>query len=446
MKRMFVLPAIASGLLISAAFIHAPTAVAERGSAEQSRLSKIAIKAAQDAQTALDARKYGRAISQAERAVAAMPQSADYRFLLGEAYLASGRFASARAAFADALSLKPDHDRAILKLALADTALGKRDAARELLESNRSLLSTADYGLALALAGDPQGAIAALSDAIRAGESNAKTRQNIAFAYAMAGQWAEARAMASMDLPGDMVSNRIGEWAQLASPRAPWDQVAAVLGIRPQADPGLPVALALSVTPPSSPLPEESEAVQLAQMDAAVPSEPSVPAPLVPAQGVVAEPANSVATARQTPLPESRPTSVVADAFIVDYAKDAPALLAPKSPAQGNSKAPRLSKSGFVVQLGAYRTAKGAEAGWTKVSRRWSMLRDMDGRQAEVTLAGGTFFRLSVGGFSTRKEATQLCASIKWDGGQCFVRALSNSDAVRWVARATSKNQQFASR
>jgi Flp pilus assembly protein TadD/cell division protein FtsN len=202
--------------------------------------------AAKNARKALAKGKADKAVAYAERAVALSPEDAAHRMLLGEAYIAAGRFASAETSFGDVLDLSPANDRAALRLALMKTALGKAESARALIEANRSTLSPADYGLALALAGDQEGSVAALEAAIRTPYADARTRQNLALAYALAGKWPQARVLASQDLSPAVVDARMTQWAALARPKAAWDQVSAVLGVSPIQDGGQPVALALN--------------------------------------------------------------------------------------------------------------------------------------------------------------------------------------------------------
>ena len=52
----------------------------------------------------------------------------------------------------------PNQTQVILKLALVTIAQGKNGAALALLEEAHSYLDPADYGLAVALAGQPQSA------------------------------------------------------------------------------------------------------------------------------------------------------------------------------------------------------------------------------------------------------------------------------------------------
>ena len=64
------------------------------------------------------------AVTLAEAAVAASPQNAAYRALLGQSYLRAGRFVSARQALAESLQGNPNNGQAALNLALAETATG----------------------------------------------------------------------------------------------------------------------------------------------------------------------------------------------------------------------------------------------------------------------------------------------------------------------------------
>src|SRR6185369_8048398 len=136
---------------------------------------------------ALAANDPATAITYAEQAVAKTPDDATFRALLGNAYFAAGRFASAETALKDSLAIQADQPNVVLKVALAQIAQGKNDAAVATLDAARSALDPADYGLALALAGKPTDAIAALEPAARDIAADARVRQNLALAHALAG-------------------------------------------------------------------------------------------------------------------------------------------------------------------------------------------------------------------------------------------------------------------
>ena len=193
------------------------------------------------AQLALAANDIATAIPLAERAVERSPNDAGFRALLGNCYLAAGRFTSAEAAYRDSLSLVANQPQLILKLALVMTALGKSGEAIRMLAEAQSVIDPADLGLALTLAGDPQSALQVLDPAARATSADSRTRQNLALAHAFAGNWEQARLIAAQDIPADQVDARMTQWMALAKPARASDQVAAFIGVTPVAgDPGQP--------------------------------------------------------------------------------------------------------------------------------------------------------------------------------------------------------------
>ncbi len=163
-------------------------AVSLAGCASTGKIGKVDGSAAQ-AQAALAQGKTGRAVNLAEASVEADPRAADKRALLGHAYLKSGRFDSAATAFDDAMSLGDNSTRTALALALAKIGAGRNAEAVALLDDWRDSIPASDLGLALALAGESSRGVAILSDAIRSGDGEAKTRQNLAYAYALAWRW-----------------------------------------------------------------------------------------------------------------------------------------------------------------------------------------------------------------------------------------------------------------
>src|SRR5438270_11727720 len=250
------------------------------------------------AQIALNSHKLPEAIQLAEQAVAKAPTDAGFRGLLGNAYFAGGRFRSAESAFRDSLSLYPNQAQVMLKLALVQTALGKKDQAIATLKDARPALGESNYGLALTLAGRTAEAIRVLESAARDPNADATVRQNLALAYAFAGNWDNARAIAAQDVPAGQLDTRIHQWMQLTSPKSPAEQVAALVGVTPAAvDEGQPVRLALArpdtqvaetqmaeVTPSvAAPAPAPVAAPTAAVVAAAAPVTPPAPAPVIAA-------------------------------------------------------------------------------------------------------------------------------------------------------------------
>lgn len=429
-----------SSLVLGAALMGNTAGKAEqsKASAPADRAERHAAKFAAKAAAALKERDGAKAVPFAEEAVRFDPQNADHRATLGQAYLQAGRFASAATAFRDALILNPAHGRAALSLALADIAQGRGDAARDGLGRARGLVPDADYGLALALAGERDAAIAALEAAARAEGATAKTRQNLALAYALAGRWKESQVVAAQDVSADQLPVRMSSWAQFARSQEPGEQIASLLGVKPVADPGQPAQLALTVRV------EEPVAVAAAVVAAPAPEAPVAEVAPDPASDPAPEMAEAKARAAEsvflaTPAPAAQPAPVMRKA---DLPASKPVMQVSRPKAEMPSRPAK--RGNFVVQLGAFSTAGRAEIAWGKINARSSRLASYAPSSMKFVSAGATFYRLSVGGFATRAEASKLCQQIKARGGECFVRGTAGDAPMQWASRA--KGTKLASR
>jgi len=389
---------------------------------------------------ALNSNDIPNAISLGERAVEVTPNDALVRSVLGNAYFAGGRFASAESAFKDSLALNSNQPRVILKLALTQIAQGKNGEAMQFLEAGRAALDASDYGLALALAGHPAEAIDVLEPIARSSSSDGRVRQNLALAYAFAGNWDNARAIAAQDVPADQLDTRIRQWMQLANPARASDQVAALIGVTPAAsDPGQPVRIALLKPDTSAP-----------QLASAAPSPAPAPA-FADAPPVQAAPAAPQLAEAQPPVPDPVP-QVAAASFDAPVAMPAfmptapaprpgskPAKLrrasAPVERAPAHSAVLRKGTANAVVQLGAYSNAQRVEAAWAKLSNRFGALRNFAPVSARFDSPRGTFYRLSVKGFASVGEAQALCSSVRRAGGNCFVRSVAGDVPVQIASR-----------
>jgi Flp pilus assembly protein TadD len=395
---------------------------------------------------ALNAHDIPAAVSLSERAVEKTPDDAGFRALLGNAYFAAGRFASAEAAYKDALSIYSNQPQVVLKLALVQIAQGKNAEAVSYLDAARDVIGPADYGLALALAGRPADAIAVLEPAARAQNADARVRQNLALAHAFAGDWTTARTVAAQDVPAGQLDARIQKWMQLANPARPSDQVAALIGVTPAAsDPGQPVRLALRKS--------DTRLAQAAPVAVPAPAPAFSQPQVVPA--VAADPAPEAVPAVAS-APETAPAPApVAIAQAAAAAPEAPALfaaLAPKlqpvrkpakvqraaakkQPLPVRNAALRKGNANSVVQLGAYGSPERVAAAWNKVARRFSDLRGYTPVSARFDSPKGTFYRLSVKGFVSDREARLVCESLRRSGGSCFVRNVAGDAPVQIASR-----------
>ena len=433
----------------------ATSTIAAASAREQSRAEKKGASEAAAAQVALAQRQIGSAIRHAEAAVANQPQVVSYRMTLGQSYLKAGRFASARDTFADALTLDAGNGKAALHYALAQIATGDWAGARKTLDAHADIIAVGDRGLAIALTGDPATAVELLSAAARAPEADATLRQNFALSLALAGRWREARSVVAVDLAPVDADKRILEWANFAQPKSASDQVASLLGVTPSIDPGRPVALALNAPqsassamaaaapidtymPGKSAAPVEVAAAPAAAEPAAVEvaaASTTQAAPVGPSiAGVVFAERNEVVQAIPVSAPDARGmrksvATRVAAAKLAPV-KTAPAAVQPRVAAKGN----------FYVQLGAYENAGVAHDAWGRVTRRNAAFGGHMPQGMNVTTAGKTFYRLSVGGFA-RPDAVALCAEYRAKGGSCFVRAGAGDQVAMWA-----KGRELASR
>lgn len=409
---------------------------------EESELTQRADKAADAARKALAKGQAERAIGHAEDAVLAMPGEAEHRVLLGHAYLSAGRFLSAGQAFDDALTIDPAHGRAALNLALAKTALGDWAGARRTLDKFETVIAPGDRGLALALAGDPNGAVQILGDVARDENATPTVRQNLALALALSDRWQEARAVAAIDLSPADVDARIIHWAAFSRPSAASDQVASLLGVKAVDDVGQPVQLALRGSAPmmaeAAPAPERPNFMDMTtEAPIAVAETTPVTEPQEPARVAVAAveapavAANPVFAVARIMFAERRE---IVQALPVSYRERAasPVRMAAKTPAPARAVERDFVSGDYYVQLGAYDSVGVAQDAWGRMSRRVSALGKLKPHTAQTNVGGVEYHRLAVGGLA-RIDANALCRQVQASGTRCFVRTHAGDRLASWA-------------
>ena len=416
---------------------------------------------------ALTANNVSEAISLAERAVQKTPTDAGFRALLGNAYFAAGRFHSAEQAYKDALAIYPNQPQALLRLALVQIAQGKGSEAFRLLEAGQNVLDSADLGLAMALAGRPDAAVTLLDQAARVKDADARVRQNLALAYALSGDWQQARIVAAQDVPAAELDGRLQQWMALATPAKPSDQVAALIGVSPAlADPGQPVQLALVKTqtrqaeavaavpqPKADPVPVPvAEAAPAAAPDVLVPEVQPVEARIAAVEVSLApvhaapepqpEPAFTAAVAPPPPPPNPLRVAAASPAEVPLALAETARQMLPVVRAEVAKRAKvrpaslsREGKSGAVVQLGAYGSPSRVLMAWDAAAKRFKGLRNYAPVSARFDGPNGTVYRLSVKGFGNRAEAAGLCESLRRSGGTCFVRNVAGDRPIQLASR-----------
>ena len=389
-----------------------------------------------------------KSIAKAESRVSRSPDRASLRADLAKVYLSAGRFDSAAAAYRDAISLGDDNARSALGLALASIGAGDNAEAMRVLAKWRDKIPASDFGLAVSLAGQPAQGVAILTDVVRGGEDSAKARQNLAYSYALAGQWAQARIIASQDVPGDQLDARISEWARTARPQDHGARVAGLLGTpRGIVDPGQPRAIALDGGLPQPKFarveaPEAPEAPAAVEASGELPALASaeaarrddamtaIPAAMM-AEAAMAAPAqaeNEDATRFVSrPVVQEVPRASFAQAFQTPAAKPVIKAASSKHEPVRTAQVSALASddSTHLVQLGSFRTREGAERAWGIFVARNPRLKDHTMRITEAEVRGARYFRVAAEGFD-RNSANSMCSSVKSAGRGCLAYAEAN--------------------
>jgi len=374
------------------------------------------------AEAALAAGHHGQAISHAEAAVLADPQNPAYRAVLGSAYMDAGRFASAATSFDDAMQLGDNSARTALSLALALTGAGKTSEAAALLNDWQKEIATADVGLALALAGQPDRGVHLMSNAIRAGDNTPKMRQNLAYAYALAGRWREARLMAAQDVPADQVSDRIAEWATTSAPEASQARLAKLLDVPASAhDAGQPAQLALANTPSMEQLASEASAGTASEL-------PPLAAADAPAGELppLASLDPSAVPARYEAPPVERPSNFssafnAAAAVPTAVTQDTSRFVQP-GPQRAEPVVAQRADGTHLVQLGSFASEQGARRAWGIYANRYPELAGHQMVISEAVVKGKRYWRVSAGGY-VRATASSMCGRVRTGGQGCFAYA-----------------------
>lgn len=299
--------------------------------------------------------------------------------------LASGRFADAAALNAAALAFSPENRQAQLGYALAQLGLGQTEQAAARLRALAAFddAPNPDVGLALALAGEAEAGVAILERAATLPNADARTRQNLALALALADDWRNARTLVERDAGRAQATRNLTRWAVWAA-LPPQDRLAGFLGV-------VPVRAATTTLAHAEP----------PLLMAARAADSKTVMAVVEAGGVaVAETGDAVPDA---------PVAAVALAAVQETAAEVPA------PAQAEAR----EGNGWVVQLAAVRHVENLEAGWHSLQARYPSLL---ARYTPHMTQGRGWSRLSIGDFNGRAEAMAECQTLRRRGIDCFAR------------------------
>ncbi|WP_196233122.1 SPOR domain-containing protein, partial [Sphingomonas segetis] len=161
------------------------------------------------------------------------------------------------------------------------------------------------------------------------------------------------------------------------------------------------------------------------------------PAPEPAPEPVVAEaPASSpvaliAAAAHQVSTAATREVKSVVAALMPK--KVAPQFQRPKPPHAVVRDA--VGPGDAIMQLGSYRSPEQVTAGWNRLTKRYPALRAYFPLRARFDSANGTYWRLSIQGFASQREAIARCRELKGNGGQCFVRSFAGDKPVQIASR-----------
>ncbi len=386
------------------------------------------------AQTALAKGQVDKAITHAEAAVLADPRNPGFRALLGAAYLEAGRFQSAATSFGDALDLGDENPRTVLSFALANIALGEGRAAVAALDEHSDGIDPADLGLALALAGQPERGASVLVNAVRASEeASPKLRQNLAYTYALGGNWRMARVMAEQDVPADQIDARLSQWASTSAPEMFQQRIATLLDVAPRADGGQPQRLALANFPEQSVMVAEA-AAQASSEDTVQVAQAETSADFTQAFSAPEPSVETVAVADTGPRYVSNPVvqQLPASSALRSPAAPRVAAAAPQrrmaATAAAVSPVSAKGPATHLVQLGSYDSKVEAERGWKVVQSKFPQLKDRKPVITQAVVNGRTFWRIAAEGF-TSQSAKSMCGTVKSAGRGCFAYAASTPPA-----------------
>ncbi len=353
----------------------------------------------------------GKATERGEAAVTKAPLDPAARAALGKTYLRAGRFEAAASALRDAVALGDGSQGTTLGLALAQIACGRNREALATLDRGEEIIAPAELGLALALAGGTERGIAVLTDGVRDGTSNPRLRENLAYAYALAGRWADARLTASFDLPPDQLDARLQQWAQSIQSGGERVRIAGLLNVPATVDMGMPVSLALNAVPaPEAAIVKGDIAAEL----------PAIAAPALVAMAEPVAPAPFVAAPVPAYLPAVWQLPVHRPAVRIHHA---------------------VVNFDHGVQLGAFSSAVAAARAELILARRNPQLRGHGFLITQANVHGRAYWRVATLGYDA-ETASATCVSLKQHGGACFAYATNHAPLGRWLAMADTAERR----
>ncbi len=295
---------------------------------------------------------------------------------LGKTFIALNRPTMAVPMLRDAVSINSRDVEAISSLAVALELQGNGRAAMEVYKDgleiepdNLKLLN--NYGLSLALQARYGQAIEMLKQAAQHKDANASHRQNLAMAYALAGDEVMSARLLSIDNGPDLTNENLGYFRILAS------------------------------------LPAEERFNAVVRQS----TNPKT---------------NTAEVANETYEDNSRVKKITV-ARLVEVPPEPVAVVEPEE----ENVPPLLGPQGWALQIAAYRKKSELMPGWEKLKKKYfDIIGDLEPRRSEVDLGEakfeggphGFYYRLNAGPLTSLKEAQDACKKIRQQGTDCWVR------------------------
>ena len=379
-------------------------------------------------------------------ALAYAPDSLSARYGLGKALLAADRPEAAIEQFDRLIAQEAADTRPYVAKGVALDMLGRHAEAQTVYRSGLELAPMnvalrTNLGLSLALAGDYKTALRVLEDAARDPKASARTRQNLALVYGLAGEMEDAAVAGSADLGHGAVQRNLAYYRALREARAITDAAARTRAVaEPPAGSGARTQLAANDPRAEAPVPKT---------DAAAPSQtetepearsPQADAPKAPVADAVpdrlapradAAPAQPDATPAASPAPGAKPAGEPAGEPAAEMAPDSPERAATPGAVRQVSFSPTpapdhaLADGGrrYWVQVASLRSQAEAQAEWDRLQGAHARL------LAQLPLAlqktdlpdKGTYYRLRSGPFAEAGTPKQLCQALKARDQACLV-------------------------
>jgi tetratricopeptide (TPR) repeat protein len=330
--------------------------------------------------------QYNEATEAYQKALTHNSQNIDALKGLGSSYLALNRPTRSVPFLQAAIRINSRDVDAISSLALALDMQGHREASLEAYKDglrvdpdNLKLLN--NYGLSLALQSKHDESISILKQAAQHKDAGATHRQNLAMAYALAGNEIMSARLLSIDSGPDLTDSNLNYFKILTALPAD-ERFDAVLN-QSEND-------KTDITDVANEVYKDDDnqlvkAITVARLVEEMP-----------------EPVASIVKPEPEPQPETVDTGV-------------PALLGPE---------------GWALQIAAYRSKEELRPGWDKLKAKYfDIIGTLEPRRSEIDFgdrAGqnptGYYYRLNAGPLTSYEEARIACQKIQELGTDCWVR------------------------